>query len=285
MLMIERTQMDLLPPAARALVRDLEANYHDAHHLSQAANERLNNLMKLQAPYIEKQAAGRLREDEAERFKSLEADVALAHSRHRTAALADRSASQAFGAVARWLWQREMQPDALRGKGLEIVDVPLPKPEGDLDDVRRQIEEAKADRVALERAPLDRATLEKAIRVQVATLAAKSKPQMLGLDGRGKFEILLRDAKPLALLAWFDPEGLVKRLMQDIPPSAAGAMSPEQKRAKIAEIDETRLRLERMEEALVRATPGTARRADADVAAMLSVELRPIKAAKTAKAA
>lgn len=285
MLMIERRQIDVLPPVARSFVRDLEAAYHDAAHLAAAANERLKNLVRLQNPYVVKAASGaKMTPDEEERLKSLNSDAELARLHHQKASAASSAASQIFSGVVSWVTQAALDPDSLRVKGLEVVDIPLPKPSGTIDDVRRQIAENQATRLEIERAQLDRASLERAIRMQVATLATKSKPQMLGTDGRGKFEILLRDAKPLALLAWFDPDGLIKRLMQDLPPAPAGALSADQKRAKIAEIDETRLRLERMEEALVRAT-GAARRANADMAAVLSVEIRPVKAAKPAKAA
>jgi hypothetical protein len=158
----------------------------------------------------------------------------------------------------------------------------LPRPgRGDgVDSVRRRIAEARREAARVRSAPLPRKERAEAARRQVRALARA--PEVKG-DSRVQFP-QARVGRPnddgtmnfandaLAVLAWMDPDGLAERVAATIPADKeSGAMSASDREARLVELEAESLRLERLDEALVRGSQTAERRADADPRATLGL--------------
>lgn len=283
MLFIETARLNLLPAAARQFVREVQDRYAENHDRQQTAAKRLQDMTSrlhtLDRAFL---GDGRITEEQAAERKLLQVDHDAA-SRRLTAMRETADADAALLATLdRWLSAPSRTVAHMHQPSVEFVDVPLPAPTGDLSAIRSEIAGVIAKRQKVDRAPLSRAEIEARVRSRVAELSNQGRPRITGIDGRAKFDFVFHATKPLTFLAWFDPEGLVKRLLAELPPAADGAMSAPAKRKCLADLGARLLELERLEEALVRATPGAERRTGADVRAILSIDERPRKAAKAA---
>lgn len=280
-LFIESSRLSLLPPVARQMVREMQDNYNDNYDLCQNAAKRLNETEKkiglLEARLFAND--GRMSGEQAEELNVLREDADA--SRARLTALRDEGSryTQVLALVDRWLSQPGRTVSHLHEPSVEIFDVPLPKPKGDLAEIRRRIMDLNIEQQQLMRAAMSREECEAAISVYVDRLAKA--PVIRGLDGRGRINIETLGANPMSLLAWLDPDKLKARLLQSVP-ATESSLTKAEKAKRLAEIEEEKLQLERVEEALVRATPGTERRPDADVRAILSIDERPRSQAKAA---
>lgn len=148
-----------------------------------------------------------------------------------------------------------------------------------VERIRGEIAALKDELSALQRAPLPAAELKQRAKALVDELAARGRP-VINTD-RGQFDVQFRREgatvpgmtphDTAALLAWLNPQALLKRLEDEIG-DAKGIGTAERERRTI----ETRARiidLERMEEALIEQAPDIARRTDASPSAILGVQL------------
>lgn len=279
MLFIETARLNLLPDNARQFVREVQERYHDDHAVEQNATKRLNELGErlfvLDKVFM---GGGQITESQAIERKRLQVDHDAASRRCAQMREASRENVQLLAKIDQWLSAPHRTVGHMVQTSTELVDVPLPRPEGDLTAIRGEIVKLTAEHADVRRAPLPHAEIEARIRNRVAEMAKQGRPRLSGFDGNSGFDLIFHATKPQTVLAWFDPEAMVKRLLAELPPAAEGAMSASGKRKRLADIDARKLELERREEALVRAT-GALRRSDADVRAILSIEERPRQAA------
>lgn len=274
---IETTRLNLLPDNARQFVRELLEKHADAHTQNNEGVRRLEG-MTARLYQLDKlfMSGGQISEEQAQERKRLQQDHDAASRRLAARRESASVTGQLITSIDRWLPEPGF---SVRMKPVDIFDVPLPKPKGDLETVRGEIAKLNAERVQVKRAPLSRQEIEAKVREKIATIAKAGKPHFRGLAGEAQFDVFYNATpNPLVFMAWLDPEALVKRLLADLPPAQEGAMSASGKRKTLADIDARKLELERLEEALVRAT-GAERRPDADVRAILSIEERPRQAA------
>lgn len=175
--------------------------------------------------------------------------------------------------------------DAPRPKvGLRKGDSPLDA----LNRVRADIRTAQGEVRKLYHAGPRAADVKRAARNFVNGLAEKGRPKITA--AHGAFEITFDSGgfttKPdlRAILAWLDPERLLKRLEDEIDamPAPTLALSVKEKNERLAVAKEKLLHLEREEEALIEAAyddgERVVRRYDADPVAILGVQIKRQKA-------
>jgi hypothetical protein len=192
------------------------------------------------------------------------------------------------GKVRRFLM--ELPPHA------ELVDllrekVPRVKGETPLDAIKRvraEIRTAQGDVRKLYHAAPRAADLKRAAKAYVAGLAETGRPKITGTHE--KFEITFDNGgftlKPeiRAILAWFDPDALLRRLEEEIDamPVPPLTLSAKEKNERLAAAKLKLLTLERQEEALIEAAyddgEQIVRRYDADPVAILQVLIKRKKA-------
>lgn len=279
MILIETARLNLLPDKARQFVREVQERYQDDQVLAQSAHKRVQEigerLFALDKLFMS--GEGRITEEQATERKRLQADHDAASRRYAQMLEGSSANAALLATIDQWLSHPSRTIGHMHQPSVELVDVPLPKPSGDLETVRGEIIKLNTEYATIRRAPLTRAEIEARVRSRVAEMAKQGRPRLTGIDGNARFDLVFHAAKPQTILAWFDPEAMVNRLLAELPPAQDGAMSASGKRKVLADLEARRLELERIEEALVRTT-GAERRPDADIRAILSIEERPRQA-------
>jgi hypothetical protein len=156
--------------------------------------------------------------------------------------------------------------------------------------VRSKIEEMKSELRSVQRASPTRDEQKQAAVAFVQELQRKYRPRVKA-ERYGRFEFDISDPQsmtgrtnPLAVLAWFDGDTLVKRLCAEIEalPKAVLTMAANDREGRIQEIKRDLLKSERLEEHYIAdaALDGVEidRRPMADFLAVLGVELRAVAA-------
>lgn len=283
-LYVAHDTLNRLPPLARQRVKEMAMAHEDGQLLTQAAARRLKEIQDRLYGLRERRAYAMKGEaafpDHAFReLEALERDEAATKASIDERRRQGREAATIFAQVERWLTTGDRAADHIDDALVELVDVPLPEPKGDLEEIRLAISELEHRRNRIHRAPLPMEDLERRVMSEVMGMAGRGKPNIaVGHDGRVK--VSLPSANPLSVLSWFDPEAVAKRLLADLIPrhGGDGALSPAQKRKALADVSVELLELERIEEALVRASPGPVpRRVAADVRAVLSIDAVPAR--------
>jgi len=149
-----------------------------------------------------------------------------------------------------------------------------------VEATRAQIAGVQREIAAVRALPMRRASELEAMRAHLARLAQRARPRIV-FDARGNatvtwIEDMAQMDSVLGLVAFvLGPEPLSAAFARDLEPEGAGAVSPLEREAKLAELSASLLSLERCEEQLIMraADEGVEllRRGDADPRAVLNV--------------
>lgn len=259
-----------LPPRAQRKLDDIQDAAEEALTLASNTTRRISELENALGLNPEGDNAANY-EHEVSRLRSKLGQYQLRHSEH----------SQLVTQLQTWL--QSLQPKTVV-KSAPARKVKPAKGESlpsAIHRIRIEIGTVRSDIQTVHRAMPRLQDIKANIRKRVEALAKENKPTMsITHDGfdfrfeRGSFTL-----KPniTGILAWLDPEPLIRRLEQDVEamPTPALALSQVQKAKRLTELSEQLDELERDEEALVEATldqdqPAT-RRPDASPAAILGV--------------
>jgi hypothetical protein len=157
-----------------------------------------------------------------------------------------------------------------------------------IENVRREIAANRVRTVAAQRAPIKHGSQREAVIFHLAYLAQRVKPK-LNVDRNGRAHVvwaedLIADKNDLlGLFALICPGETLAMFAIDEKPEAADALSPQERDAKLSELADQLLTLERRECALFAMADGVLPRPDCDPRAYLMVEI--IEAATSAAVA
>jgi len=185
-----------------------------------------------------------------------------------------RSAAQLMG------WVRTLPVRASFQMAREIAVRPAKgeTPLQAVQRVREQIAALTSEKQKVIRASPPRDILHAMVREYVLTLAQQARPS-ISYDDRG-VRVNFADHLPVAMLAWVDPDRLIKRLCAEIDalPKTELSLNLLQKNERLAEIKAKLFGLERQEEALIDLASEDgqeiARRPNADPTAVLGVIIK-----------
>jgi len=262
-------KVELLPAAARKKLAEIELQRMQAEDAARGAAGRWNSLPP-DADELRERLA-RERDRHAERHRALSLLVSRLNQFCMELKLPANSTLEVAPALE------------LKLKASETVVAAV-------EAVRAQIANMQREIAAVRALPMRRASELEAIRAHLARLAQRSPPKV-GFDARGNatvrwIEDMATMDGVLGLLAFvLGPEPLSAAFARDLAPEGAGAVSPLEREARLAELSASLLALERCEEQLIvrAADEGVEllRRGDADPRAVLNVAV----VAKEAQAA
>jgi hypothetical protein len=245
---MERTEMnphDILPVRARQKLMTMAGAAADAREAASSAARRAADIQK-QLGYAEVAADAANLEHELTRLKAVQQ-----REMRRSGMMASLLANID-------LWLSGVHP-ATVFKSVETTGYAPRKGEplhAAITRLRSEIEEAQRDLRSIETAPLPKADQKKQAREYVAKFATQPK---VHLD-RGEFRVDFTGSTPglsaasiAKLLAWFDPETMVRRLHEaiDALPEPELALTAAEKEKRVTDARRSLDQLERQEEGLI----------------------------------